>query len=120
MYEVPCHPARLTACNAVVADSKAPDKPKAFAHWYVADQLRSWGVKPAGDDGTYFENVRLRGYRTTRNSSVTVTANGQAKTFKHGDHVTFVPRSGGNSNIEDVNAGAAQQVRCNQHVMSGV
>ena len=44
---------------------------------YIAERLRSWGVKPIGDEGTYFENVRLRGYRTTRNSSVTVTANGQ-------------------------------------------
>lgn len=67
---------------------------------YVAERLHSWGVKPAGDDGTYFENVRLRGYRTTRNSSVTVTANGQARTFKHGDHVTFVPRSGGKQTLE--------------------
>jgi hypothetical protein len=67
---------------------------------YVAGRLRSWGVKPAGDDGTYFENVRLRGYRATRNSSVTVTANGQSKTFKHGDHVTFIPRSGGKQTLE--------------------
>lgn len=29
--------ARLTACNAVIADAKAPARPKAFAHWYVAD-----------------------------------------------------------------------------------
>ena len=41
---------------------------------YIAERLRGWGVKPAGDEGTYFENVRLRGYRVTRNSSVTVTA----------------------------------------------
>ena len=57
---------------------------------YVADHLRAWGVKPAGDDGTFFENVKLRGYRVTRNSSVTVTAaSGQSRTFKHGDHVMF-------------------------------
>ena len=60
---------------------------------YVAEHLRSWGVKPDGDEGTYFENVRLRGYRVTRNSSVTVTAtSGQSRTFKHGDHVRF-PRT---------------------------
>ena len=39
----------------------------------------AWGVKPLGDDGTYFENVRLRGYRVTRNSSVTSPANGQIR-----------------------------------------
>ena len=66
---------------------------------YVADHLRSWGVKPGGDDGTYFENVRLRGYRVTRNSSVTVTANGQSRTFKHGDHVTFPASSGGKQTL---------------------
>ena len=31
--------ARLTACNAIIADAKAPPKPKAFAHWYLADTL---------------------------------------------------------------------------------
>jgi hypothetical protein len=66
---------------------------------YIADRLHSWGVKPGGDDGTYFENVRLRGYRSTRNSSVTVTANGQTKTFKHGDHVTFNVNSGGKQTL---------------------
>ncbi|MBR1125873.1 caspase family protein [Bradyrhizobium lablabi] len=30
---------RLTACNAVIADDKAAGRPKAFAHWYVADSL---------------------------------------------------------------------------------
>lgn len=30
---------RLAACNAVIADAKAPAKPKAFAHWYAADAL---------------------------------------------------------------------------------
>ena len=67
---------------------------------YIAERLRSWGVKPIGDEGTFFENVRLRGYRTTRSSSVTVTANGQARTFKHGDHVTFAVNSGGKQTLE--------------------
>jgi hypothetical protein len=31
---------------------------------------------------------------------VTVTANGLTKTFKHGDHVTFMPRSGGKQTLE--------------------
>ena len=67
---------------------------------YVAERLRSWGVKPIGDEGTFFENVRLRGYRTTRSSSVTVTANGQTRTFKHGDHVTFTANSGGKQTLD--------------------
>src|ERR1700704_1622573 len=39
---------------------------------YIADHLKEWGVKPLGDAGTYFENVKLKGYRVTRNSTVTV------------------------------------------------
>jgi hypothetical protein len=61
-----------------------------LASSYVAEHLKSWGVKPLGDGGTYFESVRIRGYKITRNSSVTVVAsNGTTTTFKHGDHVTF-------------------------------
>ncbi len=66
---------------------------------YVADHLKQWGVKPIGDDATYFQTVRLKGYKVTRNSTVTVTVNGESKTFKHGDHVTFVPNSGGNQTV---------------------
>jgi len=70
-----------------------------LAAGYIADHLRQWGVKPLGDEGTYFEAVKLRGYRVTRNSSVTVTANGQSRTFKHGDHVTFPASSGGRQTL---------------------
>jgi hypothetical protein len=66
---------------------------------YVADHLKAWGVKPLGDDGTYFENVKLKGYRVTRNSRVGVTVNGVEMTFKHGDHVTFGVTSGGNQSL---------------------
>lgn len=31
--------ARLTACNAAIADDKVTGKPKAFAHWYIGDSL---------------------------------------------------------------------------------
>jgi hypothetical protein len=66
---------------------------------YVADHLRQWGVKPMGDNGTYFQSVKNRGYRVTRNSSVTVEVNGQSRTFKHGDHVTFPLNSGGKQTL---------------------
>lgn len=32
-------PARLAACNAVIADDKVTGKPKAFAQWYLGDAL---------------------------------------------------------------------------------
>lgn len=66
---------------------------------YVADHLKQWGVKPLGEDGTYFETVKLKGYRVTRNSSVGVTANGDTKSFKQGDHVTFGVNSGGKQSL---------------------
>jgi hypothetical protein len=66
---------------------------------YVADRLQQWGVKPLGDDGTYFENVKLKGYRVTRNSTVDVTVNGQPTTFKQGEHVTFGVNSGGHQTL---------------------
>ena len=31
--------ARLTACNAAIADDKVTGKPKAFANWYIGDSL---------------------------------------------------------------------------------
>jgi hypothetical protein len=62
---------------------------------YVAEHLKQFGVKPIGDGGSYFQIVARKGYRVTRNSSVTVTLpDGQSRTFKHGDHVTFVANVG--------------------------
>ena len=66
---------------------------------YVADRLKAWGVKPLGADGTYFERVKVRGYKVTRNSSVTLVVNGEPRTFKHGDHVTFPFNSGGKQTL---------------------
>ena len=71
-----------------------------LASSYVAEHLKSWGVKPLGDGGSYFESVRIRGYKITRNSSVTVVAsNGTTTTFKHGEHVTFPVGPGGKQTL---------------------
>ena len=70
-----------------------------LASAYVADRLKAWGVKPLGTDGTYYQPVRIRGYNVTRKSSVTVTVNGESKTFAHGDHVTFPVASGGRQTV---------------------
>jgi hypothetical protein len=45
-----------------------------------------------GTSGSYFQEVRVLGVRTRSNSSVTVTVNGQSRTFKDGEGVTF-PRN---------------------------
>ena len=66
---------------------------------YIADELKGFGVKPIGENGTYFQPVKLKGYRVTRNSTVTIDANGQSRTFKHADHVTFGSGSGGKQTL---------------------
>jgi len=66
---------------------------------YVADRLKDWGIKPLGDDGTYFQNVKLKGYQVKRNSTVTIEANGTTKTFKYPEHVTFGANSGGKQTL---------------------
>jgi hypothetical protein len=66
---------------------------------YVADHLRQWGVKPMGDNGMYFQAVKNRSYNVTRNSSITVEANGQTRTFTHGDHVSFPVNAGGRQTL---------------------
>ena len=61
---------------------------------YIADRLKESGVAPAGDNGTYFQTVKVLGMRTRSNSRVTVTVGGQSRTFADGQGVTF-PRNQG-------------------------
>jgi hypothetical protein len=67
---------------------------------YIVEHLKEWGVKPGGDRslggtrGSYFQEVRVLGVRTKSNSSVTVTVNGQSRTFKDGEGVTFARNQG--------------------------
>jgi len=62
---------------------------------YIAYHLKDWGLKSGGDDGSYFQVVKVLGVNVKRNSSVTVTVNGQTKTFKDGEGVTFPANAGG-------------------------
>ena len=66
---------------------------------YIAEHLKAWGVKPGGDEGGYFQVVKVLGVNTKRNSTLTVTANGQTKTFKDGEGVTFPAYQGGKQTI---------------------
>lgn len=70
-----------------------------LAAGYISENLRKWGVKPIGSNNTYLQVVKNRGYKVTRNSSVTVEAGGQSKTFKHLDHVTFPVNGGGKQTV---------------------
>ena len=66
---------------------------------YIADHLKEWGVQPAGEDGLYFQTVKVRGVRTTSNASVTVEVNGQRRTFKDGEGITFPRNMGGKQTV---------------------
>jgi hypothetical protein len=75
---------------------------------YIADHLKEWGVKPPGENGSYFQTVKVVGVKTTSRASVTVDVNGQTRTFKDGEGVTF-PR----------NMGAAQTITGDQIFFAG-
>jgi hypothetical protein len=66
---------------------------------YIAEHLKAWGVAPAGDAGSYFQTVKILGMRVRSNSSITVTANGETRTFKDGEGVTFPRNQGGKQTI---------------------
>jgi hypothetical protein len=60
-----------------------------LAAGYIAGQLKSWGVKPGGPNGSYFQRVAVTGVKSTNNSTLTVEANGQTRTFKNKEGVNF-------------------------------
>jgi hypothetical protein len=66
---------------------------------YIADHLHEWGVKPGGDNGSYFQDVKVLGVNARSQSSVTVTAKGEARTFKDGEGVTFPKNQGGKQSV---------------------
>src|SRR4029079_8830880 len=70
-----------------------------LAAGYITQHLAEWGVKPAGEDGSYFQTVRVVGVRTTSNASVTVDVNGQKRTFKDGEGITFPRNMGGKQTV---------------------
>jgi hypothetical protein len=66
---------------------------------YIEDHLRAWGVKPAGDAGSYLQTVRVQGVKTTSHSSVTVRVGNETRTFKDGDGVAFPRFAGGRQTL---------------------
>jgi hypothetical protein len=70
-----------------------------LAAGYISSHLRQWGVKPAGDKGTYLQVVKVLGVKTNSKASVTVDVNGQSRTFKDGEGITFPKEMGGKQTI---------------------
>jgi Peptidase family M28 len=70
-----------------------------LAAGYIAERLRSWGVKPGGLNGTYFQRVAVLGVKSENNSTITIEANGQTRTFKNKEGVTFPTNAGGKRSL---------------------
>ena len=66
-----------------------------LAAGYIAGQLKAWGVKPGGPNGSYFQRVVVLGIRSNNHSTLTVRANGQTRTFKDKEGVIFPANVGG-------------------------
>ena len=70
-----------------------------LAAGYISSHLAQWGVKPAGDNGTYLQVVKVLGVRTTSRATVTVEVNGQTRTFNDGEGITFPKNMGGKQTV---------------------
>ncbi len=71
-----------------------------LAAGYVAAHLEQWGVKPLGENGTYFQTVKLNDVKIAADrSTVTVEAGGRSRTFANGQGVRFVPPLGGKQTL---------------------
>jgi hypothetical protein len=65
---------------------------------YIADHLKQWGLKPAGEDGSYFQTVKVLGVTNASRSSITVDVNGERRSFKDGEAITL-PRNVGSKRV---------------------
>ena len=66
---------------------------------YIAEQLRALGVKPGGDNGSYFQRVKVLGIKSANHSTLTVEVNGQSRTFNDGAGLTFPKNVGGKRSV---------------------
>ena len=66
---------------------------------YLEDHIHTWGLKPAGDHGSYLQTVRVLGVKSARHSTVTVEVAGESRTFNDGDGITFPPFVGGKRQV---------------------
>jgi hypothetical protein len=66
-----------------------------LAAGYIAERLRSWGVKPGGPNGSYFQRVGVLSVKSENNSTITVEAGGQTRSFKNKEGISFPTNAGG-------------------------
>jgi hypothetical protein len=62
---------------------------------YIAQELKANGIQPGGDNGSYFQRVRVVGVKSANRSTLTVEVDGRARTFKDGEGLSFPRNVGG-------------------------
>jgi len=60
-----------------------------LAAGYLAGQLKALGIKPGGPNGSYFQRVAVLGVKADNKSTVTVEVNGESRTFKNKEGISF-------------------------------
>jgi hypothetical protein len=65
------------------------------AAYYIADRLKEAGVKPGGENGSYFQPVAVQSIQVINQSTLVVEVNGETRTFRNGEGVYFPPNVGG-------------------------
>lgn len=70
-----------------------------LAAGYIAERLRSWGVKPGGPNGSYLQRVAVLSVKSENNSSITVETGGQTRTFKNREGISFPSNVGGKQTL---------------------
>ncbi len=67
---------------------------------YIATELKAAGVQPGGDSGSYFQRVKVLGVKSASRSTLTLTVNGQTRSFKDGEGLSFPRNVGGKRRLE--------------------
>jgi Zn-dependent M28 family amino/carboxypeptidase len=65
------------------------------AAYYIADRLKDAGVKPGGENGSYFQPVAVQTIQAVNQSTLVVEVNGETRTFRNGEGVYFPSNVGG-------------------------
>lgn len=71
-----------------------PSRGLDIAALYIAQHLKRWGIKPAGDNGTYFQKVPLKSLKVD-SANTKVSLNGQ--NFTYGEDFLAQPSEGSGS-----------------------
>ncbi len=64
-----------------------------LASRYIASQFENVGVQPAGDNGTYYQNVKLNKSKVAKNSSIKITLGGNSSSSLQGERIIYLSQN---------------------------